>query len=249
MRRLINRMIAPVGYELKHKLPPTVVVPPAPVENDRATMSGGLQLLIEQEIPVATVLDVGASDGRWSQQCMGWYGKADYVLFEPQPAHTAALAEFKAHSKQSVTIVPAAVGVSEGRIEFDASDAFGGALSPEKTAISIEVDLTTIDATVARLQLEGPFLLKLDTHGYEKSILDGAAQTLEKCGALIIEAYNHRFTAEGMMFWELCAFLAARGFRVIDMVDVTRRPRDHSMFQMDIVFVRDTWKGFKCNHY
>ena len=119
--------------------------------------------------------------------------------------------------------------------------------SPDGPGSVIEVPLTTIDAAVAEHGATGPFLLKLDTHGFEKGILEGSAETLKNAEMLIIEAYNYYVADGSWLFWELCAHLAGQGFRPADLVDVLRRDADGSLWQMDLVFVRDTWAGFQNN--
>jgi FkbM family methyltransferase len=181
---------------------------------------------------------------------MNFFPEANYVLYEPQPVHSDALDAFAKSCKQPVLLVKKAVGASEGHTLFDASDAFGGKLLRNKKGPStINVELTTIDAGAARLGTEGPYLLKLDTHGYEKSILEGAATILGQAEILIIEAYNYRISDEALLFWELCVFLSERGFRPIDLVDTLHREYDASLWQMDLIFIRSSWEGFKNLRY
>ncbi|MCI5141636.1 MAG: FkbM family methyltransferase [Candidatus Electrothrix sp. ATG1] len=132
---------------------------------------------------------------------------------------------------------------------FDISTPLGGAPASQDSKDVMEVEMTTIDSACRSLKLKGPFLLKLDTHGIEKSILQGAEQTLSKCAVLIIEAYNYEIREEALLFWELCAFLAEKGFRPIDLVDVMHRKHDHSLWQMDLFFIRSDWEGFNCITY
>jgi hypothetical protein len=54
----------------------------------------------------------------------------------------------------------------------------------------------------------------------------------------------HKISNECLLFWELCSYLYERGFRPIEVVDVTRRAYDGSFWQMDLFFVRTTWPGF-----
>lgn len=181
---------------------------------------------------------------------MSFFPEANYILFEPQPVHSDALDHFARSCKQDVMLIKKAVGASEGHTFFDASDPMGGALAPNgEGSNTIRVGLTTIDASLSQLETEGPYLLKLDTHGFEKSILEGAGNTLEKADILIIEAYNYKITNEALLFWELCAFLSDRGFRPIDLVDVMYRQHDDSLWQMDLFFIRSNWKGFNYISY
>jgi FkbM family methyltransferase len=216
----------------------------------RSSMAGTLHWLSSHQFEVRTVLDVGASDGRWSELCMNFFPEAKYVLFEPQPVHSDALDMFAKASSQAVAIVRKAVGGSEGHTFFDASDPLSGALAQnDKGNNIIDVELTTIDASVSQYGTAGPYLLKLDTHGYEKPILEGAGNTLEKAEILIIEAYNHRIADGAFLFWELCAFLSGKGFRPVDLVDVIHRVRDDSLWQIDLVFVKSAWSGFNKRSY
>jgi FkbM family methyltransferase len=165
--------------------------------------------------------------------------------------HHEALDAFVSSCQQTVIPVKKAVGASEGQSHFlfDPEDPYSGAITSEESENTINVDLTTIDESLSKLQVEGPFLLKLDTHGYERSILKGAAQTLEKTNVLIIEAYNYKITDEAFLFWELCAYLSEKGFRPIDLVDVAHRKYDSSLWQMDLFFIKSTWEGFQYVSY
>jgi len=212
-------------------------------------MYQSLKWLAAQRVEVRTVLDVGASDGRWSALCMEFYPQADYVLFEPQPVHAPRLAAFRASVTQNVLVVTAAVGGTVSRARFDATDPFGGVLAHSGNAGNMDVEVTTLDHCIREHSLNGPFLVKLDTHGIEKSILDNASDVLASASVLIIEAYNLRITDEALTFWELCTFLESRGFRPIDLVDVMHRVHDGCLWQMDVVFVRSDWPGFSHIRY
>jgi hypothetical protein len=97
--------------------------------------------------------------------------------------------------------------------------------------------METVDGLVRKHSLAGPFLLKLDTHGFEVSIFEGATNTLADCAMLIVEAYNFTLCAGCLRFPELCAYLEARGFRCVDLFDILVRPRDQAFWQMDMVFI------------
>lgn len=236
MKRYVNGLLGRAGWELRRSA-------------RASTMEGGLEWLAAQGFRFNTVLDVGASDGRWTLECMDSFPDAHYVLFEPQPVHEQALVSFKERHEGRVEVVRSAVGATEGSTQFDVTDPLGGALASEAGGHTIEVELTTIDATVARLRSNPPFLLKLDTHGYEKSILAGSQTSLQLCEALIIEAYNFKVSDEAWLFWELCAFLSDQGFRPVNLVDTMHRKSDGTLWQMDLFFVKSTWDGFLYSEY
>jgi len=69
-----------------------------------------------------------------------------------------------------------------------------------------------IDSLVSSRGLRGPFMIKLDTHGFEVPILNGAVETLSRATMLVIEAYNFTLCQGCLRFYELRAFLEERGF-------------------------------------
>jgi FkbM family methyltransferase len=202
------------------------------------------------DVSVETVIDVGASNGHWSARMMRYFPNARYLLIEAQKdAHGVALERFKA-AHPNVEYELCAAGDRDGEIYFDASDPMGGLASATPfPKNNITVPVSTIDNLVGSRNLTGPFLLKLDTHGYEVPILEGARQTMAQAAMLIIEAYNFTLCPGALRFYELCQFLEARGFRCVDMFDLMNRPGDHAFWQMDMVFLPTTHPVFQSNRY
>jgi FkbM family methyltransferase len=201
--------------------------------------------------PVATVIDVGASDGRWSLAMMPYYPKAHYLLIEAQrETHGEMLRKFQAEHGDVVYELCAA-GHQQGHINFLANEPLGGQASanayPEQ---NIVVPMNTVDDLVLKHKLPGPFLLKLDTHGFEVPIFEGARETLPQCAMLIVEAYNFTLCPGCLRFYELCPYLEKRGFRCVDIFDFLVRPHDQAFWQMDMVFIPATdplfsYEGFR----
>jgi FkbM family methyltransferase len=199
---------------------------------------------------IRTVIDVGASDGRWSAAARCFFQRARYLLVEAQALpHEAELRSLKARHPEFDYVI-AAAGPREGTIHFDASDPFGGMASERPfVADDVSVPMTTVDAEVSRRRLEGPFLVKLDTHGYEVPILEGATNTLRDTHILVIEAYNFKTSATCLRFHELCAWIEERGFRCIDLCDVLHRPHDGALWQMDLLFLPSDSPEFESSSY
>jgi FkbM family methyltransferase len=187
---------------------------------------------------IQTVIDVGASDGRWSRQMMGYYPSARYLLVEAQQAiHGPALRRFQAEHGNVICEICAA-GNKAGEINFETGDPMGGQASATPySRNNVVVPMETVDGLVRKHSLAGPFVLKLDTHGFEVPIFEGATNTLADCAMLIVEAYNFTLCAGCLRFPELCAYLEARGFRCVDVFDILVRPRDQAFWQMDMVFI------------
>ncbi len=205
---------------------------------NQPVFQAALERLAAWAVEVASVIDVGASDGSWSEALMRIYPQAAYLLIEANAVHKAALSRFcDAHPNASHLI--AAAGESSGVLYFDGSHAFSGqASTAPTTAASTEVDCVSIDDQVAQRGLQGPFLIKLDTHGFELPILRGARQTLKHASVVILECYNFKIAPQALRFHEICAHMEEMGYRCIDLFDPLYRPRDHAFWQCDLVFMR-----------
>ena len=109
--------------------------------------------------------------------------------------------------------------------------------------------MTTIDGEIASRQLRAPYFIKLDSHGYERPILNGARQTLENTALLMIEAYNFVVSPGSLRFHELCSWLETLGFRPSDLLEPVRRAHDGLLWQMDLVFARRDHPAFRHTSY
>ena len=168
-----------------------------------STMKGALKAIAGRKHIVNTVIDVGASNGQWSSLLMDYYPRCNYLLIEAQPVHEKDLRQF-CDTHKNADFVLAAAGEKEGRINFNTNDPFGGqaSLTPYSTN-NITVPVTTIDSVIASRRLKGPYLIKLDTHGYEVPIFKGAETVLAETEVIIIECYNFRIAPECLLFHEI----------------------------------------------
>jgi len=210
------------------------------------TMDDAMRTIAKRKHSFNTVIDVGASDGHWTASLMKYFPLCHYLLVEAQPVHEKDLQRFS-NEHENAKFVLAAAGETPGQIYFDASDPFSGQASYTPYASNnIQVPVTTIDSETGARGLTGPYLIKLDTHGFEVPILKGASRTLKETDVIVMECYNFRIAKECLLFFEMCIFLKELGFRCIDLVDVLHRPHDDSLWQMDLVFVKDSRPEFGC---
>lgn len=239
MKRLIRRILNAMGYQ---------ILKIRDVKPSTRTMEGALQLLAPKH-PINTIIDIGASSGIWSRMAMKYYPEAKYLLIEAQPVHEPALIAFTTENINMQYTLSAA-GEAPGQIYFDAGDPYSGqaAYTPYPNN-NITVPVVTVDGEVDRLKLNSPYLLKLDTHGFELPIFRGAIQTLKKTKVIIIECYNFKISPECLLFYEMCAYLDQLGFRCIDLADPLWRPYDQSFWQMDLIFIGKDSPEFAYSNY
>jgi FkbM family methyltransferase len=197
-----------------------------------------------------TVIDVGASDGRWSCATAQIFPAARYHLLEPLAERESALQKLCAERKNfSYSLAAASDHVGTAALAVS-EDLDGSALSSDtSTQTSRTVALTTIDAEITKLALPAPYLIKLDTHGFEPQILRGSAQSLAQTQLFIIEAYNYPLFPGCWQFPQLCQYMESIGFRCSDIVDLVWRPDDQALWQMDIFFRPAISPLFQSNSY
>lgn len=250
LKNILQALFKALGYQVNKlsSMPEKYVDNTANVSNE-FTMNYAIKRCQAQGIAIETVIDVGASNGMWSESCIKIYPNAFYHLIEAQEPHKLDLENFKKQHKNTDFVI-AAAGNKVGEIYFDNSGLFGGlAVESPFEGKCITVPVTTIDAEVAKLQLKAPFLIKLDTHGYEIPILEGASETLKNANLVIIETYNFQIAKDSLRFWEMCAYMEKLGFLPIDMVDFMHRIKDNAFWQMDTFFIRKDRSEFQHNQY
>ncbi len=216
---------------------------------DALSLHSALKRRIRRGFNVNTVIDVGASNGVWTRKAMKLFGHSDFFLIEAQKDHEQSLEKMKKQHAR-IDYIIAAAGDRNGEIYFDASNLFGGIASDapfEKNCITVPV--ITIDSIIEKKGLKPPYLLKLDTHGFEVPIFEGARETLKQTGLIIVETYNFKLTSDSLRFHEMCSYMEARGFRCIDICEPMHRPRDGAFWQMDLFFAPADREEFKSNTY
>jgi FkbM family methyltransferase len=226
-----------------------LVEPPEIVTLRAMSTDRALWRVANRGLEIGTVIDIGASDGRWSDVCAKHYPDAHYLLIEAQDPHEEALKAYvSAHPRAQYVL--AAAGDACGEIYFDDSDLFTGFASKVRSEGARKVVReTTIDHEIGTYGLPGPYLIKLDTHGYEVPILCGAAETLRNTNLLVIETYNFRLIEGSSLFHEIIAYMRERGFGVIDMSEPHWRVLDFAFWQIDLFFVRLDRPEFLVNTY
>jgi FkbM family methyltransferase len=194
-----------------------------------------------------TVFDIGASDGRWSIEADKYLAASKYILIEANQQFESDLKQLSNKSNKFQYVI-AAAGDANGDVYFEVKDLFGGAANSSATGGNL-VKMTSIDSYIKEHACKGPFLVKLDTHGFEVPIIKGCLESMPQIEVFIIEAYNYRLTNDSLRFWELCSFMEDLGFLPFDIMEPTLRKHDSTFWQFDLVFARSDHNFFKYNKY
>jgi FkbM family methyltransferase len=212
-------------------------------------MSSAIQRIAEHKIPIRSIIDIGASDGKWSVSTMKTFPKASFLAIEPLHERQDALEKLK-QQHDNFDYVLCAAGDKDGeQVTLEVTDDLDGSTVDGTCGKPRAVPIKTVDTIVAEHTLEGPFLMKFDTHGYEIPILIGAKDILAKTNIIIMEVYNFKITSHALRFHEMCSHLDQMGFRCYDIADPMLRVQDKAFWQMDLLFARSNSGFFSNSEY
>jgi FkbM family methyltransferase len=206
-----------------------------------------MRLLKAHGVNPGTVIDVGVATGTpWL-----WDAFPDAHLVLIDPTFTAGTS---VPGHPTADIIPAAAGATAREMTLHIDQATPGSSSfftPSKTLLDARaakgdvrgyrdqiVPVRPLDVLLAEKHLPAPYLLKIDTEGYERDVLLGASETLAQTVVVITETnVAQRFDAS-YEFAELIALLHGHGFRLFDFVEVRTLGKQGPINYVDAVFVR-----------
>ena len=204
----------------------------------------GWDNLAELPIRPGTVIDVGVADG--TPELYAAFPDAHLVLVEPVEEFFAGIGALL--STRAGVHLPIALGEREDSLEMNVQLTDGAKSSfLTRTALSAtgevparrSVAVRPLDAAVAEMALVSPVLLKIDVEGFELPVLRGATATLRRTDVVIIESSVAKRFEGAAGFEEVVGFMFAQGFRLRDIVRVSRHPGG-GVRHMDLVFQRAT---------
>ena len=212
-------------------------------------MASAVQRITKHGIAINSIIDIGASNGKWSVEIMKIFPKAFFLAVEPLIERKRKLEKVK-RTYSNFDYVLCVAGKEDGQeVTLAVSDDLDGSTVGGVSKNFRKIPARTIDSIIAEKKLKGPFLLKLDTHGYEVPILSGARNTLLETNVVIMEVYNFKISEHTMRFHEMCLYMGQLGFRCYDMADPMLRVYDRAFWQMDLFFCRDNLKIFSHLQY
>jgi len=206
-----------------------------------------LQRVKRRNMEIETIIDLGAARGDWSKMARTVFPASKCHLIEANHHWERELHQLAADPTYSYVIAAAGPTKGVGHFEFNESDPFGGAGTSSDDPRAVRVPQVSVDSECADRGLKGPFLLKFDTHGFEREILKGCTSTLKATNLIVIEAYN--FGPREKRFAAMLELLEDMGFRCIDIGEPLFRDYDNSFWQMDFFLVPIDRPELQYTHY
>lgn len=203
-----------------------------------------VEFLKDRRIDV--VLDVGANVGQFgaSLRMKGYRGKI--VSFEPiESVYKSLAAIAKADGNWEAYNI--ALGAAPGETTINVADAsvFSSILGSTSAAIQFDskaavrrtetIKVRTLDEFASNLS--GNILLKIDTQGYEKQVLEGGRKTLPELKGVLMELPIIHLYEGTWQFHEALEFMALAGFVPAQIHPVHHQSKDKvSLLEVDCLF-------------
>ena len=207
---------------------------------------------VASDLKLDLALDVGANEGQFARELF-WAGFGGRIVsFEPQPeVHALLLAAARGEGRWRVA-PPLALGAAAGTLKLavfnrsdmssflPATDLAGRAIPELAQTASIDVPVVRLDDVFDDYVKPGErVLLKLDTQGFEREILDGAKAVLPKIAAVLLELSASPLYAGQPRYLELLNMLEARGFRLWHISPGYFCKRTHRLLDFDALLVSE----------
>jgi FkbM family methyltransferase len=195
---------------------------------------------------IDTVLDVGANVGQFgaSLRAKGYRGRI--VSFEPVVSVFQTLVA-RARADGNWEAYHCALGAETGEAIIHVAEfsVFSSILASTAAATEFDCGAVTARTEATRVRtldevardLSGNILLKIDTQGYEKQVLDGGRQTLPRLKGILMELPIVQLYEGNWQFHEALEFMAAAGFIPAQMQAVNYGAVDKvSLVEVDCLF-------------
>jgi FkbM family methyltransferase len=192
------------------------------------------------------VIDVGANVGQFAGtlRSHGYMGRI--VSFEPLSSAFAELASV-ARADGNWEAYQVALGAEPGQASIHETDysVFSSLLPPTNSATSVDpratvkrtemVEVRTLDGEAQNL--DGNILLKIDTQGYERQVLEGGRETLARARGVTMELPIIHLYEGTWRFHEAVQFMDTAGFVPAQIHPVNYHSKDMQVLvEVDCLF-------------
>lgn len=203
----------------------------------RDTLVTPLIIMINNGVPVSTFIDIGAADGTFGLTVLEAVNPSLRLLnIDAQETYESSLARIQALLGEPYRIT--AVGEQDGAISVSRPQHeywLSTAKHMNASSATLELPCRKLDSICAEVGVKGPNFIKLDVEGAEMGVLKGAEKTLQDTSGLLIESPVR--SLPGPQFLEIYEFLAARDFSLFDIVRMSHRGTDATLYQFYSVFI------------
>jgi len=203
------------------------------------------QLLGISQLPIKTILDIGANKGQFVKRIVKIFPDADIYAFEPIPDACHQLTKWAARQNKPIKTYQLALGDRDREIEMNLHKMFSASssllstteLSNRKYPMTqkqekIMVRQKKLDDILStdRANLIADILIKLDVQGYEDRVIAGGAKIFQQARACIVEISLDRLYQKQANFKTIFTLLSNLGYEYRGNIDQVRDRDGHIIF-------------------
>jgi FkbM family methyltransferase len=185
------------------------------------------------------IFDIGAYEGKWTEEVMEIFPGSKYYLFEAQESKRNTLHSFceTRHHHYTINLLGAE---DEKEVVFNEYETASSVFTEHflTAAVTQTKKLYTLDTILKKNNWPLPDFVKIDTQGYEVEILKGANGAINHAEAILLEVSFIDIYKSQPLAIDVVNFMDSRNFQVYDICTLMRRPLDNALFQADILFVK-----------
>lgn len=181
---------------------------------------------IASELNIDLILDVGANTGQFARKIIKQGYNGNIISFEPLSSAYPILLKNAETSSQWQVFERCAIGDTDGKIEINISmNSYSSSIlevrhehlkaAPSAAIIGKEtVSIKKLDTIANAFDSHKNILLKVDTQGFEKNVLDGASELVQnKIKLLQLEMSLLPLYESILPFDKMLSYLEAKGFK------------------------------------
>jgi FkbM family methyltransferase len=248
VKGIIKRAFNTLGYEIHRPL--------VDLHPERVDPFLQKKLLLDN-IPNPIVFDVGAHVGSITRQYRSLFPTAAIYSFEPFPESFQKLRAAFASDRlvhpyqlgfaEKAGVLPFNVNIEEMTNSLLMTDASGSSFWGHgvlDTAHQIDVEITTLDAFCQEKEIKHIDLLKIDTQGAEKRVLEGSMHMLqEKAISYVYTEILLVPTYKGQSkFYEVVELLDNHNYSLFSIYNPDYRSGSNRLLQVDAIFFCESAK-------
>lgn len=233
MKRLVQNLLNKFGCQIKRY--PDVDI------------SRRLKLI--KHYNISKILDVGANMGQYSLELRKFGFRGNIISFEPLSGTFSKLKSNAINDKKWQTF-NFAIGNEDGNAIINvAGNTFSSSINnmleshlkvaPSSRYICTEnITIKRLDTIFHNIHSSGDVvLLKIDTQGYEKKVLEGAKQSLENIQLIQLEMSLIPLYENELILADMIKFLEQRKFELVSLENGFINDETGQLLQVDGIFV------------
>ena len=191
------------------------------------------------------VVDVGASNGEFYNECRKIFTDAEYMLFEARKYEETSIAETIADIEPKPELIyDTLLGTNIGKIVKFFNMNAGSSIYEENTKFPRTVEKKRMRALEEFLigRMKKPAFLKIDTQGSELDILESLFGLQYYFEVIQLEVALLEYNKKAPTVADIHNFMDSIGFALYDFGPAFCRQSDNAIFHMDWIFVQKNSK-------